>query len=643
MSLILEYHSVSDARRDALSVGSAAFEAQMSDLLARGWKPLPLADLAARIGAGRDGAREFSVTFDDGYRDNHDVAWPILRRLGVPATIFLAVDYVGADRAFPWDDHVRIGASRALTWEMVGAMAAEGLVSFGSHTNSHPDLTAIDEDAAREEIRGSRTRLEERLGAPVTAFCYPHSRANARVKEMVRAAGYTIALRSGARGRDPLDLPRVGVYRHTGSREFRFKLTRLGRALREQPGLRGIGDLGRAALRRGDSPDAPAAKEAARRPRVLQVLTCLEPGGAEAMVLDLSRGLARHADVSVACLKGEGALAPAFRRAGNPVHALGIEGVRHAAGLWRLLDLIRSGRFDLVHTHLLHAGIVGRALARLARVRAIVHTQHNTLHWETDSLLLARVNRATLRFADRVIAVGETVADRVARHGGVPQGRIVTIRNGVDTNRFRPADARGFLAEAFGVPPDAPLVGAVAGLRPVKGHDVLLPAMQEVVRVLPAARLLLVGDGPLRGAIEEEIAARGLSDRTILAGTRTDVEAIVPGCDVIALSSREEGVPVSVLEAMACAVPVVATRVGGTPEVVADGRTGLLVPPGDPDALAGALIRLLRSPEEARVMGKEGREAALERFSTEAMVARTWALYETLLAGRGRRARRVRD
>jgi glycosyltransferase involved in cell wall biosynthesis len=184
------------------------------------------------------------------------------------------------------------------------------------------------------------------------------------------------------------------------------------------------------------------------------------------MVLALSRGLTRHADVAVAYLKGAGTLAPAFRDAGIPVHALGIERALHAAGLWHLVRLLASGRFDVVHTHLLHAGILGRAAARLARVPVIIHTQHNTLYWETGSPLLALANRATLRLAHRVIAVGDTVARMAALHGRVPRGRIVTILNGVDVNRFRSADARGFLADAFGVPPDAPLVGVVAGFRP---------------------------------------------------------------------------------------------------------------------------------------------------------------------------------
>jgi peptidoglycan/xylan/chitin deacetylase (PgdA/CDA1 family) len=260
--LILEYHSVNDRRADALSVSSAAFEAQLRWLLARGWTPVRLA--AAAGGPARSAGRlrpfnrggtagmrrAFAVTFDDGYRDNFEVAWPILSRLGVPATIFLVADLVDSDRPFPWDAATDGAESRALTWDMIDALAGEGLVEFGSHTRTHPDLTALDPARAWAEIRGSRERLEARLGRPIEAFCYPHSRCAPWLKRLVREAGYTVACRTGAGGRDPLELPRVGVYRHTGGMEFRFKVTSLGRALRERPLLRRLTHAGRALLGR---------------------------------------------------------------------------------------------------------------------------------------------------------------------------------------------------------------------------------------------------------------------------------------------------------------------------------------------------------------------------------------------------------
>ncbi len=247
--LILEYHSVSDRRSDTLSVSSDALRRQLDHLLLSGWTPVRLG-ARAEGSADPDGAREVAITFDDGYRDNFEVAYPILSALDVPATIFLTTDYIGTQRSFPWDAAVDPAESRALTWEMVARMAAEGLVEFGSHTCAHPDLTRLPAAAAAKEICESRAIIEERIERPVISFCYPHSRADAQVKRIVAQAGYRVACRTGARGGDPLELPRIGIYRHTRFAEFRFKVTRVGRALREDPTLRRIGDAGRALLGR---------------------------------------------------------------------------------------------------------------------------------------------------------------------------------------------------------------------------------------------------------------------------------------------------------------------------------------------------------------------------------------------------------
>lgn len=369
--------------------------------------------------------------------------------------------------------------------------------------------------------------------------------------------------------------------------------------------------------------------------RVLHLTTCLEPGGAEQMLLGLVRGLVPFYDLTVAYLSGPGTLSPAFTEIGVKVVPIRMKRKFDLAGIGRLFAILRHGRFDLVHTHLLHAGLLGRPLARLAGVPVVIHTQHNTLTWESRSRIVDLANRASLHMADRIIAVGEAVAEKLHAHAWIRRRRIEKIFNGVDIKRFRPGAGRSFLSRTLNIPADVPVIGVIAGFRPEKGHDVILAAMELVLRALPQARLLLVGSGPLSARINRTIVAQGLADRVVIAGARNDVEHLLPGCDVVALPSWQEGIPVSALEAMACSIPVVATRVGGTPEVVVNGRNGLLVPPGDPKALAHALLRILQHPDYGHTLGKEGRETVTRKFDITTMIEKTEALYQKLLARKG--------
>lgn len=250
--LVLEYHSINDRRYDTLSVSSETFRRQIECLLDRGYRIVPLEVIAQDAATGpRDRSSPVAaITFDDGYRDNFEIAYPILKALDAPATIFLTLDYIGTERPFPWDRLDDPSQSRALTWEMIEEMAAEGLVRFGSHTNAHTDLTHLPEEVAWDEIHGSRARLEGRLGLPVDAFSYPYSRTTARLRALVDRAGYTHACRTGAEGTDVFELPRIGVYRHTGWKEFRFKISPLGRRLQTGPSFGGLRAAGRALLAR---------------------------------------------------------------------------------------------------------------------------------------------------------------------------------------------------------------------------------------------------------------------------------------------------------------------------------------------------------------------------------------------------------
>lgn len=237
--LILAYHSISQHRTDTLAVRAIDFEKQMAWLQRQGYRSITLADFATQT--LKKGERIVIITFDDGYADNYHVAFPILKRHGFVATVFLVSDYVGTDHVFAWDvpkirgrpDHVLY---QTLTWEHIQEMTAYG-IEFGSHTCTHPELTALPTEKCREEIGRSRTDLETGLGRDIISFSYPRGDLNSEVMQMVEEAGYGCAVITPKRRGIPLSrytLRRVGVYHQNKPVPFRLKITALMRRNRER-------------------------------------------------------------------------------------------------------------------------------------------------------------------------------------------------------------------------------------------------------------------------------------------------------------------------------------------------------------------------------------------------------------------------
>jgi len=232
--LILAYHSVSERRRDALAVRAADFEAQIAWLQRHGYRSMTLAEFSAR--PVEKGARVVIVTFDDGYADNYSLAFPILKRYGFVATIFLVSDYVGTDHVYRWDvpklaSPRDAALYRVLTWEQVHELAAYG-IEFGSHTCTHPELTRLPAQQYTEEIVRSRQDLAARLGREVVSFCYPRGDLNAGVVQAVERAGYGCAVVTPKRAGIPLSrytLRRVSVYYNVTPLRFRVKIAPLVR------------------------------------------------------------------------------------------------------------------------------------------------------------------------------------------------------------------------------------------------------------------------------------------------------------------------------------------------------------------------------------------------------------------------------
>jgi glycosyltransferase involved in cell wall biosynthesis len=362
---------------------------------------------------------------------------------------------------------------------------------------------------------------------------------------------------------------------------------------------------------------------------VLYLITELSTGGAQIALLHLLRNLDRgRFSPTVACLyNGDGAVAQEMRTLGIQVFDARM---RHKADLIALLRLyrhLRRVRPALLHTSLFHANLSGRILGWLASIPIIICSERTMA---MESAWRYRFNRWTIGLVDRVIAVSAAVRDFCAAHIGLPTEKLTLIHNGVPLPEAPPV-SRQETRLALGLPPEGTIIGAVNRLDPVKGVGLLLRAFTQVA----SAFLVIIGDGPERVALESLASRLGLGDRVRWAGYQQNVSRWLPAFDLLAQPSLYEGLPNTVLEAMAASLPVVATAVGGTPEVVVDGVTGLLVPPRNPDALAQGITRLLRDPDLRRKMGQEGRERVEQHFSIEETVRQTEALYEALLREKG--------
>jgi glycosyltransferase involved in cell wall biosynthesis len=371
----------------------------------------------------------------------------------------------------------------------------------------------------------------------------------------------------------------------------------------------------------------------AHRARVLLLIKGLGIGGAErlleAAIPHLDRG---RFDYQVAyLLPWKAALVPPFEAAGIPVHNLGMRLAGDPRVLARLVGLLRRERIDLVHAHLPVAGIWARVAARLTGTSRVVYTEHNVP--ERYAPVTRELNRCTFRMNDVVIAVSEEVQRGIA---GYANGRpvIVTIQNAVDVDAIAatPVEPAAVRRE-FGFPDDAPLVTTVGNLTPKKGHVHLLAATSRLKASHPRARFLIVGGGPLAVELRAEAARLGLDGTLAFAGFRPDAVRLIAASDLFVLSSLFEGLPVTLLEAMALGRPSVVTHVGGIPEVT-DERSSIIVPPGDAGALTAAIGALLDSPDRRARMGAAAQEQARSRHGVPQMVRAIEQIYAGLLQER---------
>ena len=348
--------------------------------------------------------------------------------------------------------------------------------------------------------------------------------------------------------------------------------------------------------------------------RVVHVTPGLEVGGLEKLLVEF----ARHADrrwfhLHFVSLSNPGLLAGDIQALGWPVTALEQpQGLRPSL-IVRLARLVRQLRADIVHTHDDRANIYGAPAARLAGVPVVLHTRHHQGSQLTprQRWLIRAVSLADSRF----VCISHDSARWAARQG-IPRGKLRVVHNGIDTDRF-----------AFTGPDPAGYAVFVGRLVPEKDISTLLQAVALVACTLPDFRLLIAGDGPERGSLQQRTEQLGLGERVAFLGNVREVPALLARARLFVLSSLTEGISLTLLEAMARGLPVVATCVGGNPEVVADGQTGLLVPARDPLAMADRIRQLWLDPSHAAALGLAGRMRVLEYFDIRQMVARYEQLY----------------
>lgn len=370
------------------------------------------------------------------------------------------------------------------------------------------------------------------------------------------------------------------------------------------------------------------------RPRVVHVIDRLGVGGMESVALAVIAATRDRYDHVVIGLRERGELAARAEALGVAVESIDKQPGKDPAVYLRLYHRLRALAPDIVHSY--NIGALDAAVpARLAGCRHVVHAEHgrDAADPNGSNHKYRWLRRVIAPAISRFVPVSADLARWLERDVRIPRSKIELIRNGIDTERFAPGEAA--------VLPGLPLInaatrviGTVGRLDPVKGFDHLLDAMAVLAarRDIPPVHLVVVGGGPEHEHLAGRIRELGLQAQVTLAGQRDDADALLKHFDVYVCSSIAEGIALTVLEAMASGLPVVATAVGGNPELVADGETGLLVPARQPQALAEALARVLSAPERAQAMGQAARRRAQAEFSVASMVAGYCSLYDALLA-----------
>jgi len=350
-------------------------------------------------------------------------------------------------------------------------------------------------------------------------------------------------------------------------------------------------------------------------------------GGGEMKVLELVQRLNKDQYNITVCSVGQGGpLEPEFRKAVDRVEVYHKKSSFDFSLVTKVARLMKEQHIELLQTTLFYADVIGAYAASLARVPVVISWEPVTApfasrHYWAYKLAMLKI--------DRVVAVSEDIRQRVIQERKLSPDQVVTIHYGVDVDKFAPEN-QVLTKTDIGVSDDHLVLGTVARFDYPKGHKYLVAAAPDIVRQFPNVRFVFAGDGPLRHEIEQQINKLGLNDYFVLLGFRRDVKQLLGVFDLFILPSLSEGLPNAVLEAMACSNPVVATAVNGVVEVIEDGVTGYLVSPKSSAEMTDAIIKMLKSPEAMKEMGRRGRVRVANHFSMEQQIGKFEELYLSL-------------
>ncbi len=364
--------------------------------------------------------------------------------------------------------------------------------------------------------------------------------------------------------------------------------------------------------------------------KVLQLVEDLKVGGAEKVIADINQDLDRGKfETQIWCIARGGSIADELQEKGAAVKILGISSYFNPVNILKLTTLLKKENPDIVHTHGYFASVIGRIAAKYARVPVIFNHVHST-YWDYKKRNLF-IEKLLSKHTQTIICCSEAVRDFVTNNEKIDLSKTVVIYNGVDEERFSHFNNVSAAKMELGIEPDDPVIGTVSSLTPHKGHKYVLLAARKILETFSSTKFLFVGDGGLKEKLEDQANNLKISSNVIFTGTRKNIPELLNLMDIFVLpSSSREGLGISIIEAMAVEKPVVATDIGGIPEVVDNGKTGILIPPQNAEAIAKAVIELLFHPGKAKEMGRLGRLRIIDKFTTKRMISDIENLYRNL-------------